>query len=277
MYKDWRAYRHGLGLEFIPCDLEDKSTITAETLHHPLSRFITEVNREDFLGCTLYDILICIQFHLKCLGYSYKLISKDGFRDVKFTLDNLMKQRTSIGLGISVCKVQVLTSTIEDYLWSLRFLGANSPDQLLNTVVFSIGKGFALHAGQEHRALRGLPFNSQFRFMHDTDGEIFLRYTENIGLKTNKGGLRHRKVEAKTVDLFASDHPERCPLCIIIKYLSLLPKVRTCQTFYLQPRKIFFGKSWFTNCPAGVNRLRNIVTDLCHDAGLPVFYSNHSL
>ena len=79
-----------------------------------------------------------------------------------------------------------------DFLWSLGFLGTSHPDQLLNTVIFSIGKGFTLCAGQEHRALRGLPFKSQFQFMHDSDGEIFLCYSEDVGTKMNKGGLKHR-------------------------------------------------------------------------------------
>ena len=70
-----------------------------------------------------------------------------------------MKQHTSACLGISVQKAQVLSLMDEDYLWSLGFLGSSTPDQLLNMVVF-IGKGFALKPGQEHRALRGLTFNS---------------------------------------------------------------------------------------------------------------------
>ena len=244
MYQDWRTYRHSLGLEHIYCDLENQATINADSLHFALCRFLTEVKKldgSDYPGRTLYDIVICVQFHLECLGYSYKLISEDGFRDIKFTLDNLMKQRTSAGLGIQVWKAQVLSSTDEDYLWTLGLLGDKTPDQLLNTLIFCMGKGFALRAGQEHRALHGLQFNSQLKFMWDSDGEIFLRYTEDVGLETNKGGLRHRKVEPKIVDLFASDRPEHCPLHIIIRYLSLLPKFKTCKAFYLQPRKNSLG------------------------------------
>ena len=96
-------------------------------------------------------------------------------------------------IGISVCKADVITTTDEDLLWSLGLLGTSHPDQLLNTVIFFDGKGFALRAGKEHRALHGLPFHSQFKFIKDSDGEIFLRYTEDIGLKTNKGGLKHWK------------------------------------------------------------------------------------
>ena len=77
--------------------------------------------------------------------------------------------------------------------------------------------------------------------------------------------------------MYASDRPDCCPLRIILKYMALLPKTRMCQAFYLQPRKKFFGKSWYLNQPAGVNKLRDIVGHMCHDAGLPGHYTNHSL
>ena len=180
-------------------------------------------------------------------------------------------------IGHSVRKAECLTATHEDLLWGLGLLGTSNPDQLLNTVIFCIGKGFALWAGQEHRALRGFAFQLQFKFMCDPDGEIFLCYTEDLGLMTNKGGLHHQRIEAKVVNLYATSNPDRCPIRVIMKYLSLLPKGCTCSAFYLQPRKKFFGKAWYVNRPAGVNRLWNAVREMCHDAGLPDHYSNHSL
>ena len=254
--------------------------ITAETLKFALCRFITEikkVNGEDFPGKTLYLIVVCVQFHLECLGFAFKLINDPAFKDLKYTLDNTMKARCAQGIGHSVCKAECLTAAHEDLLWALGLLGTCNPDQLLNTVIFCIGKGFTLQACQEHRALRGFAFQSQFKFMHDPDGEIFLHYTEDLGLKTNKGDLRHWKIEAKVVDLYATSNPDLCPICVIMKYLSLLPKGCTCPAFYLQPRKKFFGKVWYVNRPAGVNCLWNAVRDMCHDAGLPSHYSNHSL
>ena len=98
MYNEWRAYRHANGFEFITCDIEDPKSICEESLTFALCRFITEVkkvNSEDFPGKTLYDIIICIQFHLECLGFSYKLINHAAFKDLKFTLDNTMKMRTA--------------------------------------------------------------------------------------------------------------------------------------------------------------------------------------
>ena len=279
MYREWRTYRHSNGFDEITCDLEDKATITAESLKFALCRFITEVKRldgKDFPGKTLHYLIICIQFHLECLGFAFKLVNDQAFRDVKFTLDNTMKAHVHQGIGISVKRVEALMATDEDLLWSMGLLGMAHPEQLLNTVIFCIGKGFALRAGQEHRALKGLPFNSQFKFMHDTDREIFLRYTEDIGLKTNKGGLKHRKIEPKTVDLYSLVNTERCPLQAIIRYLSLLPNNRSCTAFYLQPRKKFFREAWYVNRPAGINRLRTAMGSMCQEAGLPGHYTNHS-
>ena len=69
----------------------------------------------------------------------------------------------------------------------MGYLGTSNPEQLLTTFVFSVWKGFALCVKKEHRALHSIPFNLQFRFLHDTNNEIYLRYAEDVGLKTNKG------------------------------------------------------------------------------------------
>ena len=228
MYREWRAHRHGMGLEFISCDLEDRSTISASSLSFALCRFITEVKKihgSNFPGKTLYEILVCVQFHLECLGFAFHLISDtQPFRDLKYTLDNTIKQRVADGIGVTLKQAEVLSATDEDYLWSLGFLGTSNPWQLLNTVVFCVGKAFALRAGKEHRALHAIPFDSQFKFLRDSDNEFYLRYTEDLGLKTNKGGLKHKRVSVKSVDMYATDRPECCPLHVIVKYLSLLPK-----------------------------------------------------
>ena len=248
MYHVWRLYRQGLGLEGIPYDLDDRKTIMATLLWFAQCRFITKVKKvdgTDFPGKSLYDILICIQFHLECLGFSFKVINDAAFHDMKYTLDNTMKQCMALGIGLSVKQAEVLSIMDEDYLWSLGYLGTSNPQQLLDMVVFSIGKGFALCVGKEHRALRGIPFQSQLKFIHHSDREIYLRYTEDIALKTNKGGIKHKKIVAKQVDMYAIDQPERCPLHVILWYLSLLPKGCTYSAFYLQPHKKFFGKAWY--------------------------------
>ena len=61
-----------------------------------------------------------------------------------------MKLRTSQGVGKKVKQADILTSTHEEYLWSVGLLGLLNPETLLATVVIMIGKGCALHAGKEH-------------------------------------------------------------------------------------------------------------------------------
>ena len=281
MYREWRNYRNrNPQLENIECDLDDQSTFSEQSLIFAVSHFVTEVKKldgSDFPGKTLYDIVICIQFHLETKGFAWKLLNDNTFKDVKFVLDNVMKIRTQQGLGTSVCKTQIFTPTYEDILWSLGLLGESAPEILLTTVTFLIWKGFALRAGKEHHQLRCPPYNSQFAFLSGYMGYSFLRYTEDIGLKTNKGGIKHRKVEAKQVDMYPQDNMDRCPIHIILKYLSLLPKNRTCHSLYLQAKKKFSPGNWYINRPVRENKLRDTVKELCKTAGIPGFYSNHSL
>ena len=149
-------------LQHIECDLGNRAMITATSLQFALCKFITEVKKiddSDFPGKTPHDIVICLQFHLGCLGFCFKLINEKIFSDIKYTLDNTIKLVVTSGIGFSVRQVEVLTAMDGDYLWSLGFLGTGSLEQLLNTVVFCVGKGFALWAGREHRALQVILFN----------------------------------------------------------------------------------------------------------------------
>ena len=165
---------------------------------------------------------------------------------------------------------QVLLATDKNFLCSLGFLGMRFQDQLLNVCH---QKGFALHASHDHWALHAIPFNSQFSFMRDPDGKIFLRYTEDIGLKTNKGGLRYHCFMPKTAPLCGQKQWKMPPIAIL-KYISLLPRPGPAlHSIYSQERN-FFGKVWFINWPAVVECLHNLSR---RSAMMLVFYTNHSL
>ena len=75
-----------------------------------------------------------------------------------------MKARVASRIGLSVKQTQMVSMMDEDYLWSLGYLDTSNLDQLLNTVVICVGKGFALHAGIEHRAFHAIPFQFEFTF-----------------------------------------------------------------------------------------------------------------
>ena len=162
-------------------------------------------------------------------------------------------------------------------LWSLGLLGVHSPQALLDTIVFQLGLNCALCAGKEHRSLQSIGIRSQFEFRHDSTGNLYLHYSEDLGLKTNKGGLKHRNVEAKVVDVYCISNIDRCPVRIFMKYISMLPQHRVTEALYLQPLKKFTQKSWYLDKPVGVNTLRDTVKTLCQNANLPGYYTNHRL
>ena len=114
MYRDWRNFCDlCASLKNVACDLDDRSTISQESLNEALPMFITEVKKMDgtnFPGKTLYEILISVQFYLETLGYGWKLLNYAKFREVKLTLDNMIKLCTSQGVRIKVKKAQFLES-----------------------------------------------------------------------------------------------------------------------------------------------------------------------
>ena len=220
----------------IHCNLDDVNSITVESLIFALCHFITEVKKldgSDFPPKTLYEIVVCVQFLLETEGFSWHLISDEMFKDVRFTLDNTMKERTQQGLGNNIRQAEVLSLSDEDILWNLGLLGTHCPKVLLTTVMFTIGLSCSLHAGKEHYVLCSIPFDSQFTFMNDSDGKLFFRFREDLGLKTNKGGIKHRKITGKVVDVYQIDNPDRCPVRILSKYFSMLPSERKCKSLYL--------------------------------------------
>ena len=281
MFAEWRDTRNDVpNLDFISCDLEDLVSISVENFVFGMCRFITEIRKIDgteFPAKTLYQIVVCIQFHLETLGIHWKLLEDPLFIQVKFTLDNMMKKRTSEGIGITVKKADVITTTDEDILWSMGLLGNENPQQLLNTVIYVIGISCALRAGKEHRSLRRMPFKSQFSFLYDENGVSYIQYQEDIGLKTNKGGIKHRKIEAKCVDIYPFENSDRCPVRLIEQYMSLLPDSSSSHAFYLQPLANYTHECWYRDRAVGVNKLQSCVKDLCKRAGFRGNYSNHSL
>ncbi len=67
-----------------------------------ISHFVTEIlkiNSEEFPPKTLYEMVMCFQMHLESLGLFWKLLDDHdrSFITLKYTVDNLMKERASSG------------------------------------------------------------------------------------------------------------------------------------------------------------------------------------
>ena len=148
-------------------------------------------------------------------------------------------------------QAEVLSQLNIDILWQNNFLGVQNPEQLLRTVFFVVGMLCTLRAGREHQKLHSIPFNSQFSWCVDGQGREYMKYTEDITQKNNKGGLKYRKIVPKMVNVYPLHDSVRCPIAVIKKYLSLLPEGRKCQSFYLQTKKKFKPNCWFLDRPVG--------------------------
>ena len=48
----------------------------------------------------------------------------------------------------------MITNEVEEKLWRDGCLGGDSPQQLLDTLVYGFGMNFALRSGKEHRSMR---------------------------------------------------------------------------------------------------------------------------
>ena len=185
MFADWRDYRNSASSSQSPidCDLEDPTTFTPESFSFVMCRFIPEIRKLDggeFPGKTLYEIVLCVQFHLETLGINWKILDEQSFSSIRYTLDNIMKIRTQQGIGNQSKQADVLTLTDEDIIWHKKIANLDTPQGLLNATFLSLGLGCALRAGKEHHALRSYGFDSQISFHVDNDGRRYFLYREDI-------------------------------------------------------------------------------------------------
>ena len=102
-------------------------------------------------------------------------------------------------------------------------------------------------------------------------------YKEDEGLKTNKGGLKHQRHEAKEVTVFPVQNREQCLVSLFTHYCSLLPRNQRTDALYLRPKKNYSPGDWFVDTPMGVNALTKVMKSLCEKGGLLRHYTNHSL
>ena len=262
------------------CDMRHCDELTKPQLAFVLQRFITEVNKRDgkpYPGKTLYEMIVMFQFQLERKGYRWKILNEPEFTPLRNTLDNLMKQRAKMGLGL-VNKSEPATLAIQSRLWELGLLGDDTPDKLRQTVQFLIGYHFALRGGQEHRQLRAPGHNPQITEHTDEDGVSCLRYKEDVVSKADQGGLGRRKHNPKIVYAYGPSNPSHNILHLYRKYVSLCPG-NTCDALFLHSRTE--GKMtptlWYTKRPVGINTLSLTVKKIMEAAEIPGKWTNHSL
>ena len=96
--------------------------------------------------------------------------------------------------------------------------------------------------------------------------------------KNHPGGLKGRKQRQKVVVHHSNvDNPTRCFVQLFKLYNQLCPMDRPSHAFYLAPLKKLTKDCWFSRTPLGHNMLKNYVGNMCKNAGIKGYKTNHSL
>ena len=125
-FNSWRSSKisdpNGFDVIIFDCDLNKLDSVMKFGLNYSLCRFIPEVTKckdgSDYLGKTLYEMIVSIQKYLHQHDKPWKIIEDPEFLDVKTVLDNTMKERASNNIGMLKKQVQVITYDHENKLWA---------------------------------------------------------------------------------------------------------------------------------------------------------------
>ncbi len=208
VYGQWRAHRitkDDCDFRIIRSDLRFPSKLVKRYLAFSLSCFVTEIVKmsgEEYPPQTLYQMVICVQMMLESEKIYWRLLDKSDLEVVNlyYTLDNIMKERTAKGYGVKK-SASVVTKAAEE-MWQTGVLGEDTPQQLLDTILYLIGMNCALRGGEEHKKLRRPGFNSQFSIGKDGEGVTCLIFREDPKTKTNQGELDKQYVPPRVVHVY---------------------------------------------------------------------------
>ena len=261
VWKDWSSNRRVVSPSDWPPHLFLCST---RELNRWLSRFILEVRRQDgknYPPNTLYQLCCGVMRYVREVKPELDIFKDPTFADFRKTLDAEMKRLRSLGHGTRVKQAEPISETEEDHLWSKGKLGSQTPQSLLDTMVFMCGLYFGLRSGKEHRNLT----TDQLELVEPPDGVPHLIYTENVS-KNNPGGLYNRKIKPKVVIHHANlTDPARCFVTFYKAYMAHRPKPENVQhnAFYLSPKRNPNSQVLYSTCPVGYHTLANTVKRLC--------------
>ena len=284
MFNRWAAERKATELDDLTLNLPKNSaellTANEKSIDYWLSKFIYETRKTDgnrFPGTSLGQITAGINSYLKENGRKINLFTDEAFEHFRGTLDLACKESARHGVGLFKKQAEVISPSEEERMWNIGCLGSDSPQQLLDTLVYLNGLHFALRSGAEHR---NLTIHQIEVVPPDLNNEHYtVIYHENIS-KTNPRGWKHRKIEPKCVkhvDTLATSNSSRSHALLLIKYLSCRPANQ--EAFYLAPVKKFdpTNKIWYKPVPVGHNTLSETVSRLCAKGDVKGFKTNHSL
>ena len=99
---------------------------------------------EEYNGSTMYSRCAGVQHFVREDRVGSNSVPVDNFRDMTFAyfrsvLDSVLKEAQAKGIGTSKKRAEVIPEELEDRLWEEGILGDDTPDKLLDTLVFVWG------------------------------------------------------------------------------------------------------------------------------------------
>ena len=262
-------------------DLNCPERLEKMNLIHALCYFIPEITKvsgEAYPGKTLYQIVVSIQKYLETKKIYWRLVEDRDFRDVRTVLDNVMKERALMNLGLVSRTADIITYEMEQDLWNKHLLRGDTPDKLRTTCYFYLGLRFCLRSVQDHYGLRRTTNLEKSQLsLKNVQGKRVLCYVEDAVTKTHDGGLKDRKHDRKRGALFESDNADRDPVRLVQKYLDLCPTFTMKSNFYLQSLKKPTPTQWYGQQVLGEKSIGKIIPDLMESAGVKGYFTGHSL
>ncbi|XP_055956187.1 zinc finger MYM-type protein 2-like [Patella vulgata] len=264
IFNEWRKCR-SKGDNDIP-ELQD---MTAEELDYWLQRFLVELrkmNGDEYSPKSVYYIICRLMRHLKDHNIYINILEEADKRFVltRKVLDAKMKELVSKGVGCKPKTADPVSNEDEDKLWNSGVFGFTNSTSLQYTVFFYACKLFGLRGRDEHRHLEA----DQFELGNDKNG-YYIRYIGRNN-KTFTGGLAHLKLKNKDIKHYCTNYGgQRCLYTVFKTYLDAIES----GIFYRKPLQngIRYGKQ-----PVGINKLGNFMKEMCQQAGLVGYYTNHS-
>ena len=219
VYKKWAEARNKEFTDFVPENVEFKHVPNLEDLsvneiNYWFSRLALEVRKVDggeYKHEVLYSLFCGLNRSIQVKHPALSIFNSPELKPLQQALDGRLKE-----LQASQKPVKKRADAVSVTVWNTGVLGTDSPDSVINTLLFLTGKLFALRGGKEQREL----MHDQFEFVDKPDGMVIVKYTEKVS-KTNQGGIKRRKHDLKRVEHVENPQHEESFTFVYQFYLSM--------------------------------------------------------